>query len=103
MQRQDIKTMIDRLDQLELKDEFDQSCITAVISMLEDLGNLVHELQTTNTALQTELEAAIDNSLVNKAYYKSVVEDGTVIIKALKAENAKLKQDILQLEAMIDD
>ena len=42
MQRQDIKTMIDRLDQLELKDEFDKSCITAVISMLEDLGNLVH-------------------------------------------------------------
>lgn len=103
MQRQDIKTNIDRLDQLELKDEFDQSCITAVISMLEDLGNLVHELQTTNMALQTELEAAIDNSLVSKAYYKSVVEDGTVIIKALKVENAKLKQDILHLEAMIDD
>jgi len=32
MQRQDIKTMIDRLDQLELKDEFDQCCIGAAIA-----------------------------------------------------------------------
>lgn len=64
MQRQDIKTMIDRLDQLELKDEFDQCCVDSAIDFLEDLGNLVHNLQ---------------------------------------QENAKLKQDILQLEAIIDD
>lgn len=64
MQRQDIKTMIDRLDELELKDEFDQCCVNKAIDFLEDLGNLVHNLQ---------------------------------------LENTKLKQDVLQLEAMIDD
>ena len=64
MQRQDIKTMIDRLDQLELKDEFDQCCIDSAIYMLEELGNLLHDL---------------------------------------RLDNESLKQEILQLEAMIED
>lgn len=64
MNRQDIKTMIDRLDQLELKDEFDQCNIDSAISLLEELGNAYHTLQ---------------------------------------IENTKLKETILQLEAMIDD
>lgn len=64
MQRQDIKTMIDRLEQLELKDKCDQCLVDSTITMLEELGNLLHKLQ---------------------------------------IENTKLKQDILQLEAMIED
>lgn len=64
MNRQDIKTMIDRLDQLEFKDEFNQCCIDSAIYMLEELGNLLHDL---------------------------------------RLDNESLKQEILQLEAMIDD
>lgn len=64
MQRQDIKTMIDRLDQLELKDEFDQCCIDSAIYMLEELGNLVHDLRLDNESLKQEilhLEAMIED------------------------------------------
>lgn len=64
MQRQDIKTMIDRLDQLELKDEFDQCCIDSAIDFLEELGNLVNKLQLENTKLKqtvSQLEAMIDD------------------------------------------
>lgn len=64
IKRQDIKTVIDRLDQLELKDEFDQCCIDSAIYMLEELGNLLHDL---------------------------------------RLDNESLKQEILQLEAMIED
>lgn len=63
MQIQDIKIMIDRLDQLELKDEFDQCCIDSAIVMLEDLGNIVHDLRLDIESLKHEiihLEAMID-------------------------------------------
>lgn len=64
MNRQDIKTMIDRLDQLELRDEFDQCCIDSAIYVLEELGNLVHDLRLDNESLKQEirqLEAMIDD------------------------------------------
>ena len=64
MNRQDIKTMIDRLDQLELKDGFDQCCIDSAIDFLEELGNLVNKLQLENTKLKqtvSQLEAMIDD------------------------------------------
>lgn len=64
IERQAIKIMIDRLDQLELKDEFDQCCIDSAIYVLEELGNLLHDL---------------------------------------RLDNESLKQEILQLEAMIED
>lgn len=60
----DIKLMIDRLVQLELKDEFDQCCIDSTIDMLEDLGNIVHDLLLDNAILKQEilhLEAIIDD------------------------------------------
>lgn len=64
IERQDIKTMIDRLDQLELKDEFDRCCIDSAIYMLEELGNLLHDLRLDNESLKQEilhLEAMIDD------------------------------------------
>lgn len=64
MQRQDIKTMIDRLDQLEFKDEFDQCCIDSAIYMLEELGDLLHNLRLDNESLKQEilhLEAMIED------------------------------------------
>lgn len=65
MQRQDIKTMIERLDDLSTDlDMYDHSLLSSTITMLEELGNLVHDLQ---------------------------------------LDNESLKQDILHLEAMIDD
>lgn len=67
IERQDIKTMIDSLETIGVGDRVDYdiyAIINSTITMLEDLGNLVHYLQ---------------------------------------QENAKLKQDVLQLEAMIDD
>ena len=63
IEQQDIKTMIDRLED-EMSYSNNPCTIESAISMLEELGNLVHDLQ---------------------------------------QENAKLKQDVLQLEAMIDD
>ena len=63
IERQDIKMMIDMLD--DVIPYCDNPCtIESAISMLEDLGNAYH---------------------------------------ALQLENDKLKQDILQLEAMIED
>ena len=64
IERQDIKTMIDRLDQLELKDEFDQCCIDSAIYVLEELGNLLHDLRLDNESLKQEilhLEAMIED------------------------------------------
>jgi hypothetical protein len=75
IERQDIKTMIDRLDQLELRDEFDQCCIDSAIYVLEELGNLVQD---------------------SFASYEAHLHD-------LRLDNESLKQEILQLEAMIDD
>lgn len=89
MQRQDIKTMIDRLDQLELKDEFYQCCIDSAIDFLEELGNLVSKLQ--------------EEKKTQREYFQVVFDDGANRIKKLMEENTKLKQEILQLEAMIDD
>lgn len=67
MQRQDIKTMIDRLEDVTIDGwciETDQPVIDSAIYMLKELGNLVHDL---------------------------------------RLDNESLKQEILQLEAMIDD
>lgn len=68
IERQDIKTMIDRLNNLIHSDHSDEDhdnfVIESATSILENLGNAYHVLQ---------------------------------------LENAKLKQDILQLEAMIED
>ena len=96
MNRQDIKTIIGRLAQLELKDEFDQCCIYSAIDFLEELGNLVHSLEEQNKT--------------QKEYFKTVFDDCANRIKKLTEENTKLKQDVLQLkheiihlEAIIDD
>lgn len=66
MQRQNIKTMIDRLLQIDVETytKSDSDAVDIAIQMLEDLCNLVENLE---------------------------------------LKNAKLKQDILQLEAMIED
>lgn len=64
MQRQDIKTMIDRLDQLGDTDDPEQCIISSAIHMLEELGNLVHDLRLDNASLKQEilhLEAMIDD------------------------------------------
>ena len=63
MQRADIKFMIDRLNSLEV-DYFDEACIESAINMLEELGNLVHNLRLDNESLKQEilhLEAMIDD------------------------------------------
>lgn len=75
MNRQDIRTMIDRLDQLEFKDEFDQCSIDSAIYMLEELGNLVQD---------------------SFASYEAHLHD-------LRLDNESLKQEIIHLEAMIED
>lgn len=66
MQRQDIKTMIDRLLQIDVETytKSDSDAVDRAIQMLEELGNLVHDL---------------------------------------RLDNESLKQDVLQLEAMIED
>lgn len=100
IERQDIKLMIDSLDNLFTSDhsdeEYDNFVIESAISMLEDLGNAYHALQLENTNLKDSLD-------IRKAYYDSVFQDGANRIKKLMEENYKLKQDILQLEAMIED
>lgn len=55
MQRQDIKTMIDRLDQLVLEDFYDNCTIASAIWMIEDLGNLVHNLKLENAKLKQDI------------------------------------------------
>lgn len=65
IERQDIKTMSDKLTSISYRIEYEEhEIVESAISMLEDLGNMVHNLQ---------------------------------------QENAKLKQGVLQLEAMIED
>lgn len=60
MQRQDIKTMIDRLDTISTGDDIEDHIINSAIIMLEDLGNLVNKLQLENANLKQEL------ALINK-------------------------------------
>lgn len=67
MQRQDIKTMIDRLDQLEVYEADEKNIydtINSAIYMLKELGNLVHDLRLDNESLKQEilhLEAMIED------------------------------------------
>ena len=66
MQRQDIKTMIDRLLQIDVETytKSDSDAVDRAIQMLEELGNLVHDLRLDNESLKQEilhLEAMIDD------------------------------------------
>lgn len=66
MQRQDIKTMIDRLLQIDVETytKSDSDAVDRAIQMLEELGNLVHDLQIDIINLKHEiihLEAMIDD------------------------------------------
>lgn len=67
MQRQDIKTMIDILTHLEVYPT-DEYIVDSAITMLEELGNLVHKLKLENARLKKELKdinAAIDDPAVD--------------------------------------
>ena len=100
MNRQDIKTMLDRLEQVEIQDEYDRCCIESAYHMLIDLGNRIAHLEADKASLKQELKNI--NKAIDDPALDLTMTTSECILK-IRKENIKLKQDILHLEAMIED
>lgn len=103
LQRQDIKVVVDNL--YKITEQVVRECdvmyyVSEAITILEDLGNLVHRLEEENASLKQELKDI--NKAIDDPAADLTMTASECILK-LKKENIKLKQEILQLEAIIDD
>ena len=96
LQRQDVKEVIDRLHALDDLTAYSKFAVREALTILEELGNLVDKLQYSLDTSNNKIEDLESLILTNTKSFAKAYSD-------LQEENASLKQELKDINKVIDD